>query len=314
MRYTHSINAVKCQEWGLNLNQGALFDLLNQSFSWAEPQVVDGKVYYWVSRNKVLDEIPLAYKEADTVYRALKLLAKKELIIYKKDGKKDLISLTAKGKTWNVKGTVIGDQILGDNSDNIDDSEIDPSKFGNKSENNSDSDPTDKNTISNKNINNKREKSAPDNLTLTDQQIAVMTDYGLIDKSDLMISSFLANGKSKGLKYECWASAFTLWINREIDIKNLVSASKKPMIDTRSNSQSNFSQSDNSGYHPSQSAFSDQSANQPTNSNGTNWHWTEPFPTMSISQTIQYIKDHKFKGENVNKAYSRLLNQLQEAS
>ena len=155
MRYTHSINAVKCIEWGINLAQGALFDLLNQSCSWAEPQVIDGKIYYWVSRNKVIQEIPLAYNKPDTVYRALKLLAEKGLIIHIKDGKKDLINLTEKGKTWNVKGTPIGDALLGNRSDLIKNSEIDPTKLGNRSETNSEIDPTYKNTNIHKNINNK---------------------------------------------------------------------------------------------------------------------------------------------------------------
>lgn len=69
MRFSSYINNQKCLEWGLNANQGALFDLLNQACSWAKEILVDGVVYYWVSRNKVLEELPLFYKKADTVYR-----------------------------------------------------------------------------------------------------------------------------------------------------------------------------------------------------------------------------------------------------
>ena len=36
MRFNTSINNVKCLEWGINANQGALFDLLYQASSWAE--------------------------------------------------------------------------------------------------------------------------------------------------------------------------------------------------------------------------------------------------------------------------------------
>ena len=104
MRFSTYINNQKAIEWGLNANQAALFDLLNQAASWAEEVIVDGVVYYWVSRNKVLEELPLFYKTSDTVYRHFAELDEKGLIIYLKQGKhgdKDLIRLTEKGKSWN---------------------------------------------------------------------------------------------------------------------------------------------------------------------------------------------------------------------
>ena len=104
MRFSTYINNQKSLEWGLNANQAALFDLLNQASSWAEEVVVDGVVYYWVSRNKVIEELPLFYKTGDTVYRHFSELNKKGLIVYLKQGKhgdKDLIRLTEKGKSWN---------------------------------------------------------------------------------------------------------------------------------------------------------------------------------------------------------------------
>lgn len=158
MRYTLSINAVRCQEWGLNLAQGALMDLINQSNSWAQEEFVDGKVYYWVSRNKIIDEIPVAYSKADTVYRSLKVLSDKDLISHIKKGKKDLVRLTEKGKTWNVKGTSQGDSKLGNKSELDENPEINPSESGNKSENtpeNTEISPTDKST-SNKTTNDKK--------------------------------------------------------------------------------------------------------------------------------------------------------------
>lgn len=139
---TH-INNAKCLEWGLNANQGALFDMLNQSASWAKTVVIDGEVWYWVSRNKVIEELPLYYTKPDTVYRHLKALDKSGLIKHQKHGDKDLIMLTEKGKTWNNK--------VVDNLPKNDDkkhSEINPT-LGNKSENtrieirnSSDSNPT----------------------------------------------------------------------------------------------------------------------------------------------------------------------------
>lgn len=142
MRFSSYINNQRCLEWGLNANQGALFDLLNQAASWAKEIVIDGVVYYWVSRNEVIKELPLFYSKPDTVYRHFKDLAEKEVIEYQKLDGKDLIRLTAKGKTWNEF-----------NSDfNPNNSEIDPT-LGNKSENtrieirkSSDLNPTNNNT------------------------------------------------------------------------------------------------------------------------------------------------------------------------
>ncbi len=148
MRYFTNINNVKCLEWGLNVNQGALFDLLNQASSWADTYIIDNEVFYHVSRNLVLKELPLFYVKDDTVYRNLKDLQEKDLIEYKKVGKKDVIRLTEKGKEWNKK--------LGFESDL-------GVKLGNESEKTrneirkiSDSNPTYNNT-SNNNIKEKKE-------------------------------------------------------------------------------------------------------------------------------------------------------------
>lgn len=101
MRITSFINNSKCIEWDLNMQQGALFDLLNQLHTWAEPIIIDGEMYYWASKQMICNEIPLAYSKVDTVYRALKALSEKGLINYRKHGDKDCISLTTKGKQWN---------------------------------------------------------------------------------------------------------------------------------------------------------------------------------------------------------------------
>ncbi|UFK42073.1 hypothetical protein [Mannheimia haemolytica] len=101
MRFSTYINNAKCLEWNLNANQGALFDLLNQAPAWAKEIIIDGVVYYWVSRNAVIEELPLFYSKPDTVYRHFVEFHRKGLIVYQKHGDKDLIRLTEKGKTWN---------------------------------------------------------------------------------------------------------------------------------------------------------------------------------------------------------------------
>ena len=101
MRYSSLINNSKCLEWGLNPSQGALFDLLNQLSSWASTIIIEDEIYYHISRNKILEELPVYYKRTDTIYRHFKDLHKKGLIVYNKYNKKDIVYLTKKGKTWN---------------------------------------------------------------------------------------------------------------------------------------------------------------------------------------------------------------------
>lgn len=319
MRYTLSINTVKCQEWDINLAQGALFDLINQASSWAKACVVDGEVYYWMSRNKIIEEIPVAYTKTDTVYRSLKTLVDKGLIDYIKEGKKDLIRMTEKGRTWNVKGTTQGDAKLGNKSELAENSEINPSKLGNKSEKtpeNSEINPTYKST-NNKSINNKnRATHAPDNFLPSDNQVKKMIKYGLLkNDQELLVESFLANSKSKGLTYKCWASALTTWINNEIKFNKLVPLSEKPFkIDdedwSNPNAPANYQ---NTGYHPSHQLDKPVIDTRPSTPvvGDPNWHWKEPLPGMSIPNTEKYLKANKRKGENANKAYQRLLAEMQ---
>ena len=143
MRYFTNINNIKCLEWGLNANQGALFDLLNQASSWAETHIIDNEVFYHVSRNLVLEELPLFFTKSDTVYRNFIDLQEKGLIEYKKVGKKDVIKLTEKGKCWNAK--------LGNKSEKKAEHGNESEKTRNEIRKNSDSNPTN-NNINNNNI------------------------------------------------------------------------------------------------------------------------------------------------------------------
>ena len=177
MRFSTYINNQKAIEWGLNANQAALFDLLNQAISWAEEIIVDGVVYYWVSRNKVLEELPLFYKTSDTVYRHFAELDEKGLIIYLKQGKhgdKDLIRLTEKGKSWNE----FKPEKIRDNS------EINPSlgdELGNKSEitrkqirDNSEINPTNNNTNYKNTIDHNNKKTTQKN------SLALLAEFGIV--------------------------------------------------------------------------------------------------------------------------------------
>ena len=234
MRYTIHINAVKCQEWGLNLNQGALFDLLNQASSWAKSVVIDGEVCFWISRNMIIDEIPLAYSKPDTVYRAFKDLSEKGLIVHVKQGQKDLIRLTEKGKEWNAKNSEINPNV-GNKSDILPktdqkNSEINPTfsqKLGNKSEKtakNSDLNPTDHNTNYH-NTNNQctKEKTTPKKQNFVKPTLEEVKNYYLEKKqvnAEQKAQRFVDYYESVGWKVgknpmKDWKAAVRTWISKD---------------------------------------------------------------------------------------------------
>jgi len=101
MRFSTYLNNAKCMEWKINATQGILFALLYEAPAWAKEEIIENRTYYFVSRNLILEELPMFFEKSDTVYRNLKVLQEKGLIEYIKQGKKDLIRITAKGKTWN---------------------------------------------------------------------------------------------------------------------------------------------------------------------------------------------------------------------
>ena len=158
MRFSTTLNNQKCMEWKINATQGILVALLYEANAWANEEIIDDKIYYFVSRNLILKELPMFFEKADTVYRNLKVLAEKGIIEYIKHKGKDLIRLTEKGKSWNFIENNIEDN--SEKNPNFDsNSEKSPSKFGKKSENNSEKNPTNKDTNIQKDINkNNKEK------------------------------------------------------------------------------------------------------------------------------------------------------------
>ena len=127
MRYNIIINQVKAKEWGLNLQQASVFSFFYELPSWAESIIEDDKTYYFASKNKAVEELPILTEKKDTMYRIYKQIEEKGLIsVIKKDGK-DYILVTDKGKSWN---------------DFKYNSEKNPNKLGKKSEGSSEKNPT----------------------------------------------------------------------------------------------------------------------------------------------------------------------------
>jgi DNA-binding MarR family transcriptional regulator len=129
MKYNINLNLLKMQEHGLNVNQWCILDIISTASTWCEIFTYRENHYYWISKNKICEELKALDLKTDTIYRHLKLLSELGFIDYVKDGKKDLVILTDLGKSLFFKN-----------------SEINPTKLGNKSELNSEINPTDNNT------------------------------------------------------------------------------------------------------------------------------------------------------------------------
>ncbi|NAZ55472.1 hypothetical protein GL177_19355 [Vibrio toranzoniae] len=128
MQYTIIVNQLKAVEWGLNAAQAALIAFVYELESWGDDVVQDDFAYKWISKQKVVDELPLYFSKPDTVHRNLIDLESKGLIVRNFTAKRSLVKLTNKGREWRIT------------------SDINPTLVGNKSYPTSDLNPTDPST------------------------------------------------------------------------------------------------------------------------------------------------------------------------
>jgi len=130
MRFSSFIDNVTSKEWQLTIQQAYLFDWIYSLPSWAEKVMVGNEVYFYASRNKAIEELPILTDKPDTMYRYYKQLEELGLIVLKKIDGKDFIGLTDKSKKWNSVGK------------KSEYSEKNPSNVGKKSETDSEKNPT----------------------------------------------------------------------------------------------------------------------------------------------------------------------------
>ena len=90
------------EEFGLNLNQGAVYNVMRFCPTYCTPEVIDGEVYYFMSKNMLCDKLPQITKKPDTMYRYYKQLESAGLIKNKKSKGKDYVHIVAEhAKKWN---------------------------------------------------------------------------------------------------------------------------------------------------------------------------------------------------------------------
>jgi len=218
-------------EWKINAQQGILFALLYEAPAWAKEEIIENKTYYFVSRNLILEELPMFFEKSDTVYRNLKVLQEKGLIEYIKQGKKDLIRITAKGKTWNE----FKDNNSEKNPNSEQNSEKNPNNLGKKSEKepkNSEKNPTNNNTIYNYNntnilnniyssvidyLNEKTERTGKDRYSPTSTKTKTLIKARLKEKYELEDFKIVIDKKCKewlGTDMEKYLRPETLFGNK----------------------------------------------------------------------------------------------------
>lgn len=219
MKFSLFVNQRQAIDLGItNVNQAHIFDFLTGVATWADAVVVDGEVFYWVSRQEISRELPLLNIKEETVYRHLKSLATIGVIEYKKQGKKDCVRLTEKGKKYYV----------GNESELTEStiSEINPNsneKLGNKSEKNSDLNPTYPTTSITRTITTQtraresenRLSAVPDEIVLDDAAVARLRMAGVDKKvAEYFMAEFIADSEDRHKQSHNWVASLIVYCKR----------------------------------------------------------------------------------------------------
>lgn len=107
MKNSTNINNQKSIEWGLLVNQAALLDYLidiHKGIAAIYPhQEKNGVISIGINYQSICDDLPLFYHKPNTVYKALKTLIDKGLIIHHRisiQNRIESISISSKGLSF----------------------------------------------------------------------------------------------------------------------------------------------------------------------------------------------------------------------
>lgn len=109
MKYSIHINQIRSIEWGLSTSEAVVFSWIYELASWAEKLIYNENTFYFSSRIKACEELPIVTEKTDTMYRHFKSLEKKGLVSLLVINKKDYIALTEKGKQWYYENELPND-------------------------------------------------------------------------------------------------------------------------------------------------------------------------------------------------------------
>lgn len=104
MKYNININQTKCIEFWLNLQQWAIMDIMSQLSTWADPISTEQWIYYYLSRWKLIDELPIISGKKNTFQIIIKSLKDKWLLDHYHDqvSKKWYYRLSELWKTFTL--------------------------------------------------------------------------------------------------------------------------------------------------------------------------------------------------------------------
>ena len=88
----------------INLKEAALLSIIMDAQRWADRLIHNGTSIYYLSKGKILSELPLVFKDKNTVRRYLVRLEEKGLIMrihYQKTGRL-YFKITSKAEAWDT--------------------------------------------------------------------------------------------------------------------------------------------------------------------------------------------------------------------
>lgn len=100
MKYTWYINYIKCKEFWLKINQGAIMDLMTHLPLWADAEVIDWEIYYYFTTQKIIEELPIISDKKRTILANVQILKEKWLLSHKIHNNKGYYKLTELWKTF----------------------------------------------------------------------------------------------------------------------------------------------------------------------------------------------------------------------
>jgi hypothetical protein len=100
MQYSVLIDQKRALEWGLDISECAVLELVARAASWATPGTSGGKVFYQLTNAKMRAELPLFVKSERTTWRILERLEEKGLV-ERMPGTANC-RLTDLGRQWNT--------------------------------------------------------------------------------------------------------------------------------------------------------------------------------------------------------------------
>lgn len=99
MQFSVIFDQFRTQKHNLTVTESLLASYIAQS-GWAKRETVDGREYIWLSRNKIIQDMPSLPSKPDTIYRLFRKLHDKGLIIYLKHDGRDLVHVLAPLHCW----------------------------------------------------------------------------------------------------------------------------------------------------------------------------------------------------------------------